>query len=586
MKTMSNKRKTTIIIIVMSVLSIGIYLYYEYYNTKKTLRLELAKLFDRPSDLIELNLPPADGRYPGSVLLTVQEGQSLALKREFRPSNIPTKTSQVSITVDGNSDVNLFGKFLGSLKSSGDISIQISLDELRLFEIDINADFKNQLLTDDNIINAEKKGLMPRAIVRAYEAKVTYTVNKSNSIKGEHWNEIKEQLIEVGGNLSSSGGIVIKVDQPSIVAYETVLISFISTNLDSGKPNDLLLKDYIVPTDNEKDFQLSQYNLKKGDNNVKYITLGNSTYQSNYFGNLRLVEKSIEIVSSVFYKAGAQPLMNGKRNSIIKQKQFDDILNEIESELKLSEKTSLLIFYYVGHAISGPNGHLYLVLNDYVGNPSSEIGEDFYHGLYRESIEQSTSPLSGSNFSDIFDIMGEIQVEYPVDIDGLYPVSKISKKLEKSGVPFIIMIDACYSHEQMNELRNKLNLTKNGDYYGPNTNGGPDEVFRYSNAIEKFGKSPYLNSKNVVVLSSAPGSIAVQVPNPQNNFFKNEFVAPLASRIYNQFYWSVVNTIPISYGDFVYSFIDVKRLGEVRTQGVTSWSDFSVVNEIKMLDTK
>jgi len=404
-----NKKNLTLIIVTV-LIAIGIYLYYVFYNPTKTLKQELANMFDRPVELIELNLPPADGRYPGTVLLTAQEGQSLTIKRENRPVNIPEKQSKVTINVDGNSDVNLFGKLIGSLNSSGDISIQIDLDDLRLFETDLDSKFKNDLLNDENIVRADKNGLKPRVIVRAYEAIVTYTVKKKSNIKVEQWNEIQEDLLKIGGSLANNGGITIKVEEPSIVAYETVFVNFISTNLKSGKPNDLIFKEYIVPEHTGSEIKLNQYNLEKGDSTVKYVTLGNSTYQSDYFGNLRLVDNSIKIVSEVFSLVGAKTLPNIENKNIVTENIMEKVIFDLESFIKKSENTSLLLFYYVGHSISGPNGHSYLVLNDYKGNPSKDIGVDFYHGLYRESINHSSSPFSGSNFSDIMDLMSVINV--------------------------------------------------------------------------------------------------------------------------------------------------------------------------------
>jgi len=176
-----------------------------------------------------------------------------------------------------------------------------------------------------------------------------------------------------------------------------------------------------------------------------------------------------------------------------------------------------------------------------------------------------------------------INGEYPKEILGLYPISKISKRFEKLGVPFVIIVDACYSHEQMEELRDRLNLTENGDYFGPDDFGGPNEVSKYSEAINRFGQSPYLNSSNIIILSSAPGSIAIQVPYPKPILSRNEYVAPLSRRIYNQLNSIVANGNPVSYGEFFYSMVDVKKIGEVRTQGVTSWSDFSKISTIEML---
>jgi hypothetical protein len=332
--------------------------------------------------------------------------------------------------------------------------------------------------------------------------------------------------------------------------------------------------------------RVQSFGLAVGDTTVTYCALGNSLYESLRFFTPRMVGPSLGIVQSVLERSGARPLLKAPLPQVITQQGMDEILDEILSRHQHKKQTSpsaLFILYYAGHAIAGPNGQLYLVMNDYDGDPANDIGEDYLHGLSREQLEHPTSPVSGSNFGQLFDLMGAIQAEYPEEIPGLYPLSAIEEKLRALNTPFMLLVDACYSHEQMDQLRNALSLTPRGDYFGPALDGGPGEVTRYTDAIHRFGDVPYLRSPNAVVLSAAPGSIAVEVPSPRPNLFNSEFVAPLARRMYNRLESTLAYSTPISYGAFFHSIVDVKPTGEVRTYGITSWSDFSTAGDVEML---
>lgn len=555
-------------------------------DSPQTLRSKFAEVFDRPLDLIELNLPSADGRYPGTVLITPIEGQTLVIKREYRPKTLPKARSNISVALSGSSQSEMINKLIGNIASSDNLTVQIDLDDLRMFELDVSSSFKKSLLKDKSIHQAEKRGLTPRTIVRAYEAKITYSIQKNSSLNSGIWDKIKKDAIDVGGNLTKEGGISIKSDEPSVIAYESVLVNFIANNLDAGEPDEVIMKEYIVPHYRTNEINPTSFNLYPGDSAVAYFAWGNKNYESASFGNLKLVEGSIDLFSDVMKKAGATALFDTPPPSDLTTDHFERVIKEVSDRIIEEKRKSLFVFYYVGHAVAGPNGHLYLVLKDYKGNPKEDIGENYIYGLSREQLDEPSSPVSGSNISDLLDAINAMQTVYPEQIEGLYPVSQIEGKLRELEVPFVILVDACYSHNQMNQLRRQLSLTREGDYFGQRMDGGPEEVMRYAGAIRRFGNVPYLNSSNVVILSSAPGSIAVGVPNPIPSILKENFVGPLSRKIYDSFESVLLNGEPISYGDFFYSIVDVKELGEVKIHGATSWSDFSLIKKIEMLRKK
>lgn len=551
----------------------------------KTLSTNFAQAFNRPEELIELNLPPSGSRYPGSVLLSPEAGQVLPIRRVYRPETLPNTTSDVSITLSGQTQSELVSQLLGNSRASAGVDIKIELKDLRLFEMDLSSKFKRSLLRDKSIYRAEKRGQKPRAIVRAYEALLTYTLKKNDAYSQDSWESIQKDALAIGGRLTNEGGIILQSNQAAVIAYESVSVNYIVNNLNAGNPDEVILRDHIVSNANSHTpLRLKDLNLQPSNKAMTYLAWGNTQYESEYFGNLNVVGSSIDLFSGVMEQSGGLPLLEGTNLESLTSAQMDEMLDKAAAALKRQKKKMPFVFYYVGHAVAGPNGHQYLVLKDYRGNPAEDIGENYLYGLSREQLEAPTSPVSGSNFSDLFDVANALNTAYPEEIDGLYPVSEIERRLGEAGVPMVVLVDACFSVEQMEQLRMALSLTPDGDYYGPSNFGGPDEVLRYAKAIKRFGNVPYLNSQNPVILSAAPGSIAVVVPDPLPGLLKSNRVAPLARKLYTQFEHVLVEGTAISLGDFFYSIVDIKELGEVRIRGSVSWSDFSKVNKVGFLE--
>ena len=242
--------------------------------------------------------------------------------------------------------------------------------------------------------------------------------------------------------------------------------------------------------------------------------------------------------------------------------------------------------YYSGHAVAGRGGQLMLVMSDYQGRLENDLGEDLLLGFPRAALEEPSHPFNGSNIGDLLDVMVALQAEHPEAIPGLVPISEIAKRFEATGVPFIILVDACYEHEQMDVLREQYNLTESGDYYGPQDFGGAESSQRFTKAIKQFAAAPYLRSTNPIIISSTPGTIALQTLSPlQPIWSRPEYVAPLAKRLYYRYESALADQDATSWGLFLNWIVDVKPIGEQRIRGTFSWSDYDELYRKPLLKT-
>ena len=546
-----------------------------------SVRDTLSRAFNRPARLIELNLPPADGRYPGAVILTPKPGQTLPLQRAYRPAQIPRHTTSIRAGIVDEAELALANRFIGGIASAGEVAVDVILDDLRVFETDLYQ-LKKDLSTNKDVQRAEKRGLNPRVIVKTYEALVSLHIRRGGSLSADVWENIQNKLMSVGGHIIDTGSVTFKSGGSMAIAYETMTVRYIATTLSGGKPDELELRNAMAVNATASELDVSTYDFLVDAPRVSYMMLGNSHYQSEEFANLRAVGPSIQVAESVFKKVGAKPLLTTQFPFDLNESTIDDALSQIIGELRTTNPP-LFVLYYVGHAVASRGGALHVVTEDYNGNLREDLGEDLMVGLLRTQLDEPTLPLNGTNIGDLLDVLTATQTEAPLAAKGLYPVSTIAKRLEDTGIPFVILVDGCFEHAQLEKLRSTLNLTQSGDYYGPHAHGGPEEERRYSSAIRQFSAAPYLRSTNVVIFSATPGTVASTVPDPRPTWGSMQHVGPLALRIHRQFETAVAQSESLTWGDFMQSIIDVKTLGELRIGGTISWSDFSVVNSLPML---
>ena len=235
-----------------------------------SLQMALSRAFNRPAQFIELNLPPADGRYPGAVILMPQSGQTLPLRRAYRPNQVPNFATSLHARMGGEAEAALASRFIGNASSKGDLAVDIKLDDLRLFETDLNEQFKRSLIDDEDVYRAEKRGLNPRVIVRTYEALMSLNVRRTTSLSAEAWQRAQKELIRAGGRIADKGSIAFEGKNTTAIAYETVTVNYIATSLSGGKPSDVELREGPAVNAVSSEIDIQTYNLAAGMPEVQY----------------------------------------------------------------------------------------------------------------------------------------------------------------------------------------------------------------------------------------------------------------------------------------------------------------------------
>ena len=517
--------------------------------------------------------------------MTPRAGQMLLLREAHPPKDTALSSITTQVTVTGEDAATLAGRFIGSLKLSKSVDAKISLDNLRIHEIKVDRELKKILLDDDSVYQAEKNELKPHVIVRTYEANATIEIRRKRALSGEMWKKIRGKAVDAGGKSMDGDTISVKVDGPAAIAFETMAVNYVTSNLNRAAPNSVELREAPAVNTFEHELDISAFGALAQANDARYVLLGNSRYKSREFANISSVDPSIRTVESVLKYAGAQPLLDEQVPYEVSDSMMKEVLARMAKRLSAG-RTSLLVVYFIGHAVTSVDGELYLVTRDYDGNLNEDLGSDLMMGRLPIQNDTSVSPIAGSNIGELTELFSALSTKEKAEVDGLYPVSSIVSHLEASGVPFIVLVDACFEHEQMDILRAKLDLTVRGDYYGADAFGGPTGVEVFDRAIQLFGRLPHLNSANVVIFSATPGTIASVVPDPRFPWNGRKTVGPLARRMYSQLEGVVARSETVTWGEFLSPIVDVKPLGERGIHGTVSWSDFEIVNQMEMIQSR
>ncbi len=134
----------------------------------KDLKTELSEVFQCDKESLFLNLPAADGRYPGAVLVFPDGRQAFPSIRSYRPDKIPGVFQTATIQGSFQGSASFLSEVFGSISSSADVEVLLQLDSLRVFEMDLDSTAK--AYCNENKDRLGKPASKPSLIVKAFEA--------------------------------------------------------------------------------------------------------------------------------------------------------------------------------------------------------------------------------------------------------------------------------------------------------------------------------------------------------------------------------------------------------------------------------
>ena len=525
---------------------------------ERTLRRAIADAFNRPVELIELNIPPAAARYPGTILTEVNPSQLVVYRSGMQTDVTKGPPTSVSAKADGSASASVVAELLGAAAAGGSLDVDVDVTDLRVLEIPVNKELKDALIAD-SFLSENVVVWKPRVVVRAYEGIVTLNLRRGASLSAEAWEKAKKKIAEA--KLQSDGSMKYASPEATIIAFETLDLQFFSRSA-GPTPDDVKLIEHQVAVTPADVAALTP----------DPRTLGFATIATTHQGTnrpLRMVDGSLALVQQSLTDLGAVPL--GVDILDPNQADLDGAAQRIVEAAK-QKKVAAIIVYYVGHTYNDAAKVHYVELGTFNSKIASQIER-----RVTPMLLPSGTISDGSAWSSLLEVAAAANDEATEPHDGLFPLGRLVRSFEKqTSIPIAFVVDGCFQKDEVDELRKQLSLTPRGDYFGPSGDGGPAEVSRLADALNEFSSPPYLRGTNVVLLGAAPGTLAVEQPSPRGSWTGETTVGPLAARLDR-----VAHLPPYeSWGELLRAMRDIGTTGERRIYGTVSWSDFSKFDQL------
>lgn len=546
---------------------------------RKVLQSALADQFGGDSSAIIPNVPARNGRYPGAVLAVSAGGSELLVRRMDRPESAPAASGSLTGAQlsEASAAWQLAGRLFGAgAEGSGSATVVIDLQEIRIFEQEASklaADLRN----DESVNRARASGQQVAVVTKAYEAIPTVMVRQRSDAKSEDWAKLKGALVNAKGELLADNSVLFRGVEPQVVAYETSEAKFIATSFSTGDAK-VELKARRAGAQMVTAPQPKDFGAHAAGADVAFSVIASPVYANKDFGDLPAATASAVLVDELFEAADAKRIDTGLNPSArLTTNIFAATCRRLVALVK-ERKPRAFVLYYAGHAVSGMAGAQYLVMGDYKGRLADDLKETSPITPRRNP----TLPSAGSNIDDIARALNAAAQELPETKPGLVPIAELYRELAETGVPFAIVVDGCYAAEAISKVREELQLTPWGDFYGV-ADGGPAQVREYQEALRAYGQAPYLRSSNPVIFSARPGTVASVVKHP---FFGGDLiseVAPLAAKLGGTYLYALENRDELPLGVWLRRITDFAGTGELDVRGSISWSTFEALRPVRMV---
>jgi len=305
-----------------------------------------------------------------------------------------------------------------------------------------------------------------------------------------------------------------------------------------------------------------------------------ATVSSEYYEHLRTTNQSWNSRSADTVESALglfSPLSTLRLRATPENPLTSDVLKQFVAQLgKVAKEahSQFILVYYVGHTLSWPNGDFALVLGD-----AEEIPEP-----NRDYTNDAISEKLGGNVGSLFQLADALNANLETLPSGYVPLRNLYAELDKTGIPFALIVDGCLRNDEFEQFRSGLGLVSDREtrtffYVGPD---GKllSSLDAFDQKLRHFADGlPYLHAENPVILAAKPGTFAQPWPDPDLDWGE---VGPLSARITNYVRASVWDREPPTLGEVLSNVTDYKGAGEISPKGSISWSDFKAVKKATM----
>lgn len=518
------------------------------------LRGVLAGMLHVEADLLHLNIPPLPAREVGSIFARDPSGRQLFALR-LRLDDAETVTSAgagAAVSPLAASQALMSG--LGVAPTAPELAaaeVELRLHALTVREV-AGAALRKRLEEDDDVREQRRKGARLLVITRTFEA-VPELAFRPRGGGGEAWTTLRRRLMASHATEAGSEGpaVVLRGDASSVVAYELSSVDFVADTLgDEAKAR-------MVPVHvDEADAPATP---APALGRFAFAVLAGSRYRLH--GSLP-GQSDAAFVGEILRSAGGEALVELAPDEL-PAAAFRAALAAIVDKARAT-RPPLLVVYYFGHAMPLGSGQQVLIMSDYAGDLQRDA-PSFGRALHDAGT--ATHPMHGSNLDDLLRVAQAVESEVPPEIPGLVTVAEVHRTLRAGDVPFALLIDGCYEDKDFEAIRDLLQLTEIGDYYGDADGAAAEREFHAK--ILRYGDIPSLRGADPVILAARPGLAARLVADPRYGWDLLPKVGPLARRLY------LGADRASSWPGLLRGMIDIRPTGEIRIAGTISWSDLA-----------
>ncbi len=527
----------------------------------ESIRSKIASAFRRPLAVVEENIPIAPRREVGVVLVT-REGRSFRFG-QVEVTTTTTAKQPIDFSLGGGARAALLQDVLhvGSAQAEGDLRVKLKSDDLVVEEIDDVKQLDEKLLALSDA--AELNGQEPRVITRVYRGTFTLTVERKGTV-GANWVKVVQEATSSGASISTDDALVFRSEAPVVFAYESMNLKFTSKTAGAGAPDVVERSPRLILV--EPDGGVA---ARTPRSRVTFALVGIDTIRAKQadhgFGFLRMVGPSLDLVERQLATLGAKPLTGEHRLVNPSRVELQRLLERLGH---VRARGDAVILYVVGHAVSGNGGQSFVILPEFEGRIEDVLKPDLLMGEGRETAER----VVGGNLRDLLTTVTAVAAEADAPA-GLLSIREVSDALGTQApdtAPFALLVDSCFAHSELESLRDRLGLTRSGDYFLLSGDGAfAARTFR--DRLDDFFTAPYLRSTNVVLFAAAPGTVALERAHPLSVF--GGPVGPIASRL--------ATTSGATWGELFLQMRDVGPTGEQRQAGLTTFSDLSAFKRLE-----